>query len=98
MQLVFGLAMIGDIAYLISNVPDHGSAIRQIPFLGPLEWRNLFRPKDKVSSYEKLVLGGGVRFLFLFVLMDVILLNLDLQLGPYIDKKFLGLGSISWGH
>ena len=52
---------------------------RQIAFLGPLEWRNLFGPKDKVSSYEKLVLGSGVRFLFLFVLMDVILLNLDLQ-------------------
>ena len=71
---------------------------RQIAFLGPLEWRNLFGPKDKVSSYEKLVIGSGVRFLFLIVLMDVILLNLDLQLGPYIDKKILGLGSISWGH
>ena len=38
-----------------------------------------FRAQDKVSSYEKLVLGSGVRFLFLFVLMDAILLKLDLQ-------------------
>ena len=83
MQFVFGSAMISDIAHSISNVPNHGSAIRQIPFL------------DKVSSYEKLVCGSGVRFLFLFVLMDVILLNLDLQLGRDIDKKNLGLGSIS---
>ena len=56
-----------------------------------------FRAQYKVSSYEKLVLGSGVHFLFLFVLMDVILLNLDLQLGTYFDKKILGLGSISWG-
>ena len=27
---------------------------RQSTFLGPLEWRNLFRPSNKVSSYEKL--------------------------------------------
>ena len=26
----------------------------QNTFLGPLEWRNLFRPSNKVSSYEKL--------------------------------------------
>ena len=52
---------------------------RQIAFLGPLEWRNLFGPKDKVSSYQKLVFRSAVRFLFLFVLMDDILLNLDLQ-------------------
>ena len=52
---------------------------RQIAFFGPSEWRNLFRPKDKVSSYEKLVLESGVHFLFLFVLMDAILLKLDLQ-------------------
>ena len=52
---------------------------RLIIFLGPLEWRNLFRPKEKVSSHEKLVFGSGVRFLFLFVLMDAILLKLDLQ-------------------
>ena len=75
MQFVFGSAMISDIAHSISNVPDHGSAIRQIAFLGPLEWRNLFGPKDKVSSYENLVLGSGVRFLFLFVLMDEISLG-----------------------
>ena len=36
---------------------------RQIPFLGPLEWRNLFGPKDKVSSYEKLVFRSAVWFL-----------------------------------
>ena len=52
---------------------------RQIVFLGPLGWRNLFGPKDKVSSHEKLVFRSGVRFLFLFVLMDAILLKLDLQ-------------------
>ena len=28
---------------------------RQSTFLGPLEWRNLFRPSNKVSSYEKLI-------------------------------------------
>ena len=27
---------------------------RQSTFLGPLEWRNLFWPSNKVSSYEKL--------------------------------------------
>ena len=52
---------------------------RQIAFLGPLEWRNLFGPKDKVSSHEKLVFKSGVRFLILFVLTDAILLKLDLQ-------------------
>ena len=52
---------------------------RQITYLGPLESRNLFGPKDKVSSYEKLVFRSGVRFLFLFVLADAILLKLDLQ-------------------
>ena len=26
---------------------------RQSAFLGPLEWRNLFRPSNKVSSNEK---------------------------------------------
>ena len=57
-----------------------------------------FRAQDKVSRYEKLVIGSGVRFLFLFVLVGVILLNLVLQLGTYFDKKILGLGSISWGH
>ena len=52
---------------------------RQIAFLGPLECRNLFGSKDKVSSHEKLVFRSGVRFLFLFVLTDAILLKLDLQ-------------------
>ena len=50
---------------------------RQIASLGPLEWRYHFRPKDKVASREKLVFRSGVQFLF--VLMDAILLNLDLQ-------------------
>ena len=52
---------------------------RQIAFLGPLECRNLFGSRDKVSSHEKLVFRSGVRFLFLFVLMDAILLTMDLQ-------------------
>ncbi len=52
---------------------------RQIPFSVPLKWRNLFGPKDKVSSYDKLDLRSGVRFLLLFVLRDVILLKLDLR-------------------
>ena len=45
---------------------------RQIAFLGPLEWRNLFGHKNKVSSHEKLDFRNGVWFLF--VLMDAILL------------------------
>ena len=52
-------------------ISDIAHAISNVPDHGSA--------KDKVSSYEKLVLGSGVRFLFLFVLMDVILLNLDLQ-------------------
>ena len=43
----------------------------------PLEWRNLFGPKNKVSSHEKLVFRSDIQFLFLFVLMDAILLYLD---------------------
>ena len=39
----------------------------------------LVSAKDKVSNHEKLVFRSGVRFLFLFVLMDAILLKLDLQ-------------------
>ena len=54
-------------------------AIKRIVFLGLLEWKNLFGPKSKVSSHEKLVFRSGVGFLFLFVLTDAILLNLDLQ-------------------
>ena len=38
-----------------------------------------FGSKDKVSSHEKLVFRSGVQFLFLFVLMDAILRELDLQ-------------------
>ncbi len=64
--------MISDIAHSISNVPDHGSAIRQIAFLGPLNWWNLFRPEDKVSIHEMLVLRNGVHFLTLFIMMDAI--------------------------
>ena len=54
-------------------------SLRQIVFLGPLEWRNLFGPKSKVPYHEKLVLKCGVGFLILFVLTDAILLRLDLQ-------------------
>ena len=38
-----------------------------------------FCDPKKVSYYEKLVFKSGVRFLFLFVLTDAILLNLNLQ-------------------
>ena len=60
----------------------------QIAFLGPLEWRNLFGPKDKVSSHEMLVFRSGVQFLFLFVLIDAILLKLDLQNKDNIEILF----------
>ena len=76
---------------------------RQITFLGPLEWRNLFGPKSKVFGHEKLVFRSGVGFLFLFVLMDAILQkplfleNRSLQFlfftsvaSPYIkDQEFM---------
>ena len=62
---------------LLFNFPSLSQ--KQITFLGPLEWRNLFGPKDKVSSHEKLVFRSGVQFLFLFVLTDAILLKLALQ-------------------
>ena len=45
---------------------------RQIAFLGPLEWTNLFGQKSKVVSFQKLILWSGIRFLILFVLMDAI--------------------------
>jgi len=45
---------------------------RQMAFIEHLEWRNISRPKSKVSSHEKLFFRSGVRFLFLFVLMDAI--------------------------
>ena len=60
----------------------------KITFLGPLEWRNLFGPKDKVSSHEKLAFRSGVRIMFLFVLMDAILLNLDLQKKDTVEISF----------
>ena len=40
---------------------------------------NHFGPKGKFASHEKLVSRSGVRFLFLFVLTDSILLKLNLQ-------------------
>ena len=52
---------------------------RQSTFLEPLEWRNLFEPKDKVVCHEKLVLRSVVQFLFLFVLTEAILLKLHVQ-------------------
>ena len=52
---------------------------RQIAFLGHLEWKYHFGPKGKVSCHQKLVFRSAVHFLFLFVLTDEILLNLDLQ-------------------
>ena len=62
---------------LLFNFPSLSQ--RQITFLGPLERRNLFGPREKVLSHEKLVLRSGVHFLFLFVLTDAILLKMDLQ-------------------
>merc|ERR1711963_995591 len=41
--------------------PDHKK--RQIPFLGPLEWMNLFGPSNKVVYLKKLVFQSGVCFL-----------------------------------
>ena len=61
---------------------------KQIVFLGPLERRNLFGPKDKeVSSHEKLVFRSGVQFLFLSVFTDAILLKLDLQKRTILQIK-----------
>ena len=62
------------------NVPYHGSAKDKLQF-EDLYTRDMyiFGPKIKVSSYQKLVFRSGVGFLFLFVLTDAILLNLDLQ-------------------
>ena len=59
----------------------------QIAFLGPLEWRNLFGQKSKVVSYEKLVVRSAVCFLFLFVLMDAILLSQDLWKRPNVSRN-----------
>ena len=52
---------------------------RQTGFLRPFEWRYHVGLKGKVSCHQKLVFRSAVRFLFLVVLTDAILLNLDLQ-------------------
>ena len=62
--------------------------IKTITFLGPLEWRNLFGPKSKVSIHKKLVFKSGVGFLILFVLTDAILLRLDLQKKDNVQIQF----------
>ena len=49
-------------------------AQKQIAFLGPLEWWNLFEQKSKVVSFQKLLKQSVVRFLILFVLKDAIFL------------------------
>ena len=41
-----------------------GLSQRQIAFLGPLEWRNPFGSKGRVSGHQKLIFITGVRFLF----------------------------------
>ena len=61
---------------------------RQIAFLGPLEWRNLFGQKSKVVIYQKLIKRSGIRFLILFVLMDAILLRRGLRKRPKVKKTF----------
>ena len=61
---------------------------RQIAFLGPLEWKNLFGQKSKVVIYQKLIKRSGVRFLILFVLMDTILLRRGLRKGTTMKKNF----------
>ena len=60
---------------------------RQIAFLGPLEWRNLFGQKSKVVSYQKLIQRSGIRFLFLFVLLDAILLSIGLRKGANVSRN-----------
>ena len=80
---------------LLFNYPSLSQ--KQITFLGPLEWRNLFGPKDKVAIHEKLVFRKGVHFLFLFVLMDVILLNLDLQKKDTVEISSLTLFHLGFG-
>ena len=56
--------------------------------LGPLELTNLFEPSNKVVYLKKLVFQSAVRFLILFVLVDAILLNLDLQKRPLVKFFF----------
>ena len=60
---------------------------RQIAFLGPLEWKNLFGQKSKVVIYQKLIERSGIRFLILFVLMDAILLRRGLRKRPKVKKN-----------
>ena len=55
MQFVFGWAIIRNIADWICNVPYRRLSQRQIAFLGPLEWMNLFGQKSKVVSFQKLI-------------------------------------------
>ena len=73
MQFVFGwdyenLVKMNNAAWLWSIFLSLSQ--RQIAFLGPLEWRNLFEQKSKVGTYQKLIIRSGVRFLF--VLTDAI--------------------------
>ena len=69
---------------------------RQITFLGPLEWRNLFGQKSKVVIYQKLITRSGIRFLILFVLMDAILLRRGLRKGIKVKKNFEAIFVITW--
>ena len=62
----------------ICLVHYHGSAKEKSIFM-TFRVKESFWPKDKVAIHEKLVFRSGVRFLFLFVLMDAILLKLDFQ-------------------
>ena len=79
MQFVFGWAY--DKGHCIFNLQCSllWLSQRQIAFLGPLEWRNLFGQKSKVVSFQKLILWSGVHFLILFVLMDAIFWNCDIS-------------------
>ena len=53
MQFVFGWAIIRNIADWICNVPYRRLSQRQIAFLGPLEWRNLFGQKKQSCKFSK---------------------------------------------
>ena len=64
MQLVFDWAIIRNIADWICNVSYGRLSQRQIAFLGPLEWRNLFGQKSKDVNYEKLAQRSVVLFCF----------------------------------
>ena len=87
---------IRDIAYSICDIPYHRLSQRQIAFLGPLEWRNLFGQKSKVVIYQKLIKRSGVRFLVLLVLMDAILLRRGLYKGTTVKKNFEAIFVITW--